>query len=29
MQLCIGTSLAIMLPTNIRSYLAHRATDLR
>ena len=26
MQLCIGTSLAIMLPTNIRSYLAHRAT---
>ncbi|HEX6002829.1 MAG TPA: sulfite exporter TauE/SafE family protein [Burkholderiales bacterium] len=26
MQLCIGTSLAIMIPTNIRSYLAHRAT---
>lgn len=26
MQLCIGTSLAIMVPTNIRSYLAHRAT---
>ena len=26
MQLCIGTSLAIMTPTNIRSYLAHRAT---
>jgi uncharacterized membrane protein YfcA len=26
MQLCIGTSLAIMLPTNIRSYRAHRAT---
>jgi uncharacterized membrane protein YfcA len=26
MQLCIGTSLAIMLPTNIRSYLTHRAT---
>jgi uncharacterized membrane protein YfcA len=26
MQLCIGTSLAIMAPTNIRSYLAHRAT---
>lgn len=25
MQLCIGTSLAIMLPTSIRSYLAHRA----
>lgn len=25
MQLCIGTSLAIMAPTNIRSYLAHRA----
>jgi uncharacterized membrane protein YfcA len=26
MQMCIGTSLAIMAPTNIRSYLAHRAT---
>jgi uncharacterized membrane protein YfcA len=26
MQLCVGTSLAIMLPTNIRSYLTHRAT---
>lgn len=26
MQLCIGTSLAIMIPTNIRSYLTHRAT---
>jgi uncharacterized membrane protein YfcA len=26
MQLCIGTSLAIMIPTNIRSYRAHRAT---
>ena len=26
MQLCIGTSLAIMVPTNIRSYLTHRAT---
>ena len=26
MQLCIGTSLAIMAPTNIRSYLAHRST---
>jgi uncharacterized membrane protein YfcA len=25
MQLCIGTSLAIIVPTNIRSYLAHRA----
>jgi uncharacterized membrane protein YfcA len=25
MQLCIGTSLAIMAPTSIRSYLAHRA----
>jgi uncharacterized protein len=24
-QLCIGTSLAIMAPTNVRSYLAHRA----
>ena len=26
MQLCIGTSLAIMAPTNIRYYLTHRAT---
>jgi len=26
MQLCIGTSLAIMTPTNIRSYRAHHAT---
>jgi uncharacterized membrane protein YfcA len=26
MQLCIGTSLAIMAPTNIRSYLTHRST---
>jgi uncharacterized protein len=26
MQLAIGTSLAIMAPTNIRSYLAHRAS---
>ncbi|HET9664159.1 MAG TPA: sulfite exporter TauE/SafE family protein [Burkholderiales bacterium] len=26
MQLCIGTSLAVMVPTNIRSYLTHRAT---
>ena len=25
MQLCVGTSLAIMAPTNVRSYLAHRA----
>ena len=25
MQLCIGTSLAIIVPTTIRSYLAHRA----
>jgi uncharacterized protein len=25
MQLCIGTSIAIILPTTIRSYLAHRA----
>ncbi len=24
-QLCVGTSLAIIVPTNIRSYLAHRA----
>lgn len=26
MQLCVGTSLAIILPTSVRSYLAHRAT---
>jgi len=26
MQLCVGTSLAIMAPTNIRSYLTHRTT---
>src|SRR5262247_3731318 len=26
MQLCIGTSLAIMAPTNIRSYRAHLAS---
>ncbi len=26
MQLCVGTSLAIMAPTNIRSYLTHRAS---
>jgi uncharacterized membrane protein YfcA len=25
MQLCVGTSMAIILPTTIRSYLAHRA----
>ena len=25
MQLCIGTSLAIIVPTTVRSYLAHRA----
>jgi uncharacterized membrane protein YfcA len=25
MQLCIGTSLAIIVPTNLRSYLAHRS----
>src|SRR5262245_60833496 len=25
MQLCVGTSLAIIVPTTIRSYLAHRA----
>ena len=24
MQLCIGTSLAIIVPTTVRSYLAHR-----
>jgi uncharacterized protein len=28
MQLCIGTSLAIIIPTTIRSYLAHRAKGL-
>jgi uncharacterized membrane protein YfcA len=27
MQLCVGTSLAIIVPTTIRSYLAHRAKD--
>src|SRR5215470_16798582 len=26
MQLCIGTSLAIMAPTNVRSYVAHPAS---
>jgi len=26
MPLCVGTSLAIIVPTSIRSYLAHRAT---
>ena len=25
MQLCVGTSIAIIVPTTIRSYLAHRA----
>ena len=25
MQLCVGTSMAIIIPTNIRSYLTHRA----
>src|ERR1700704_4273776 len=25
MQLCVGTSIAIIVPTNIRSYLIHRA----
>src|SRR6476619_1520739 len=25
MQLCIGTSLAIIVPTTVRSYFAHRA----
>src|SRR5215467_11147258 len=24
MQLCVGTSIAIIVPTNVRSYLAHR-----
>ena len=28
MQLCVGTSLAIIVPTSIRSYLAHRAKAL-
>src|SRR6202035_2668148 len=28
MQLCIGTSIAIILPTTIRSYLTHRAKGL-
>ncbi len=28
MQLCIGTSLAIIVPTNLRSYRAHRARGL-
>ena len=28
MQLCIGTSLAIIVPTTIRSYRAHRAKGL-
>ena len=28
MQLCVGTSLAIIVPTNIRSYLAHRAQNM-
>jgi uncharacterized membrane protein YfcA len=28
MQLCIGTSLAIIVPTTIRSYVAHRAKQL-
>jgi uncharacterized membrane protein YfcA len=28
MQLCVGTSLAIIVPTSIRSYLAHRAKGL-
>jgi uncharacterized membrane protein YfcA len=28
MQLCVGTSLAIIVPTTLRSYLAHRAKDL-
>ena len=26
MQLCVGTSMAIIIPTSIRSYLTHRAT---
>src|SRR5207253_2616231 len=28
MQLCVGTSLAIIVPTTLRSYRAHRATGL-
>jgi uncharacterized protein len=28
MQLCVGTSLAIIVPTTVRSYRAHRATGL-
>jgi uncharacterized membrane protein YfcA len=28
MQLCLGTSLAIIVPTNLRSYVTHRARDL-
>jgi uncharacterized protein len=28
MQLCVGTSLAIIVPTTVRSYLAHRAAGL-
>jgi uncharacterized protein len=28
MQLCVGTSLAIIVPTNVRSYRAHRAKGL-
>ena len=28
MQLCVGTSLAIIVPTTIRSYLAHRANGM-
>src|ERR1700689_4389385 len=28
MQLCVGTSIAIILPTTIRSYLTHRAKGL-
>src|SRR3954468_5041560 len=26
-QLCVGTSTAIIVPTNVRSYLAHRRQD--
>ena len=28
MQLCVGTSMAIIVPTAVRSYQAHRATGL-
>jgi uncharacterized membrane protein YfcA len=28
MQLCVGTSLAIIVPTAVRSYRAHRATGM-